>query len=92
MLLKVRESFLVFRVGVVLATFDTTVKVVQRLKSRSLVPQDVALDPPRQSLGSLVAHELSERNGKDVIQLFKCPLLGLGNLNRKRLADVVATV
>lgn len=42
-------------------------------------PQNPGLDPPWQDSEALVAHEGALRDSKDVVQLFKRPLLRLGD-------------
>ena len=63
--------------GNLLISSNGTVKVVQRLQSRTLLEQHVALDPPWQGFGELVLSVNPRRYSKDVIQLFECSLLGL---------------
>ena len=53
-------------------------KLVKLRLGETLVTEYVRLEPPRQVFASLVFHVSARRDTEDVVQLFKCPLLGLG--------------
>lgn len=53
------------------------VKVIQGLEGGLLVPENVALDEPRQPGAGLVPPEATQGHGKDVVEFFERALLGL---------------
>jgi hypothetical protein len=55
------------------------VLVIQRLKYRMLLPQDVSLDEPRDPGSGLILDESTSRYREDLVQLFQGELLGLSH-------------
>jgi hypothetical protein len=58
---------------------NSLVLMVQRLKDRMLLPQDVSLDEPRDPGSGLILDESTSRYRKDLVQLFQGELLGLSH-------------
>lgn len=53
--------------------------MIQRLQPRTLIPEHVPLNPPRQPRVRLVPNELAQRHRKDIVQFLECALLRLGH-------------
>jgi hypothetical protein len=64
---------------------DTVVKGVERRKLRILLPEDVALDEPRDPRASLVRDETASGNREDVVEFFQCSLLQRGGVSVSHL-------
>lgn len=55
------------------------IEVIKRLKSDISLPQNIAFEPPGESLRGVVLDEYARRYGEDVVEFLESALLGLGH-------------